>query len=77
MAKPAIIRDLPIARPKKPDEMRRLISDTYKEQPWDIGEARRYEIGLGLKPMRLNERTKEELNMILDRMELTRMVLFK
>lgn len=74
--KSKIIPDLPIKRPTKPDEMRRLISDTYKDQPWDIGEARRYEAALGLAPMMLNERSKEELNVILDRMELTRMILF-
>lgn len=77
MAKQTVIPDLPIDRPTTIEAMRKLISDTYTEQPWSIDEARRYEAMHGLEPKRLTERSEAELRTILDAMEASRMVLLK
>lgn len=66
-----------VSRPKTKGAAVLLIDETYRYNGWGDTERATHQRMLGLEPKPLNEMTIEELRVIVDRFELSKMVIFR
>jgi len=65
------------ARPKTRGAAIATVQDVYRQTDWNADEQRRHQLTLGLEDKQLTERTNEEVKIILDDFEKSRMVIFR
>jgi hypothetical protein len=65
-----------IKRPTTRGEAIRLVEQIYRENDWDANEQKRHQRIVGLDDKPLGERENSEIQAILNRFEVSRMVLF-
>lgn len=63
-------------RPTTLGEAKRIILDRYESNQWDRSAQLRFHMICGLEPKPLEEYDKDEVRVVLDRMEMSRMVLY-
>lgn len=66
-----------ITRPQTKAAAITLIHETYRYNDWDSDSQARFESMLGLEPKPINERTVDELRVIVARFEASKMILFR
>lgn len=66
-----------VSRPATKGEAVLLIDDTYRYNDWGDAERATHQRMIGIEPKPLNEMPIEELRMIVDRFEKSKMVIFR
>lgn len=71
------VPDPRIDRPKTVREAREQIRQTFVDNDWDEDAQSRYFEIAGLKPKALDKLTSDEIRTVIDRMERSKMILYK